>query len=184
VIDGAAFTVTDPVPDAGLAVTVNVVVPVEAEPAMERTSVEVSDGDELLKDRLARVKLPVTPAGNPETVRDPLPEPDPVEPTVTGYVVPDPQQVLAPTVTVAGVRLAEAGALAMTVRNRDAASARNATRSKPLLCAPAAGRRPIACRTPVLGISPKIRADWPVRRGGVMVGPRGLWLAGMRVAMI
>ena len=143
-IGGAAFTVTDPVPDAGLAVTVNVVVPVEAEPAIERTSVEVSDGVELLKDRLVRVKLPVTPAGNPDTVSDTLPEPDPVEPTVMRYVVLDPQQVLAPTVTVEGVLLADAGVLAIAVRNMDAVSVRNAMCSDQMRRAATTGRCPIA----------------------------------------
>ena len=83
-IGGAEFTITDPVPDAGLAETVNVVVAAEADAAMESTSVVVSDGAELLKDTPECVKLPVTPAGNPDMVSDPLPEPDPVEPTVMG----------------------------------------------------------------------------------------------------
>jgi hypothetical protein len=82
VISGAEFTVTDPAPDAGLAETVNVVDPVEADAAMESTSVAVSEGVELLKDTPVCVKLPVTPVGSPDTVSDPLPEPVPVEPTV------------------------------------------------------------------------------------------------------
>jgi hypothetical protein len=63
-----------------------------------------------------------------------------------------PQQPVASTVTVAGVRLARAGVLAITMKHMVAASPENATRSDLRLRAPMTGRyrnawtRDVKCR--------------------------------------
>ena len=84
VIGAAAETVTEPVSEAGLHVTVNELVAGTAVAPKVSTSVIVSDVAELLKFKAVERYAPVTPVGRPVgPLRDPVPVPAPIEDTVT-----------------------------------------------------------------------------------------------------